>query len=159
MRVAYTDAKNPETFPVAQSFDTVVCLNVVEHIQDDAAALRNVWNVLEPGGRAIILVPSGPKLYGSLDEVLGHFRRYTRQQLVEVAERSGFRVEKVLQFNRPGVLAWWLNGRILRRKKFGLAQIRLLNLMTPVFRLLDNWLPLPPLSIIAILRKDEHSQG
>ena len=114
---------------------------------------------LEPGGRAIILVPCGPKLYGSLDEVLGHFRRYTREQLVEVAERSGFRVERVLKFNRPGVLAWWLNGRILRRKKFGLAQIRLLNLMTPVFRLLDNWFPLPPLSIIAILRKDEHSQG
>jgi glycosyltransferase involved in cell wall biosynthesis len=159
MRVAYTDAENPETFPVGQSLDTVVCLNVVEHIQNDAAALRNVWDVLEPGGRAIILVPCGPKLYGSLDEVLGHFRRYTRQQLVEVAERSGFRVENVLEFNRPGVLAWWLNGRILRRKKFGLAQIRLLNLMTPVFRLLDNWLPLPPLSIIAILRKDEHSQG
>src|SRR5580700_10795374 len=96
MRVAYTDAENPETFPAGQSFDTVVCLNVVEHVQDDAAALRNVWNVLDPGGRAIILVPCGPKLYGTLDEVLGHFRRYTRQQLIEVAERSGFRVEKML---------------------------------------------------------------
>src|SRR5580658_9968328 len=89
MRVAYTDAENPETFPAGQSFDTVVCLNVVEHVQDDAAALRNVWNVLDPSGRAIILVPCGPKLYGTLDEVLGHFRRYTRQQLIEVAERSG----------------------------------------------------------------------
>jgi hypothetical protein len=68
-------------------------------------------------------------------------------------------VEKILKFNRPGVLAWWLNGRVLRRKTFGLGQIRLLNIMTPVFRLLDNWLPLPPLSIIAILRKDEGSQG
>jgi glycosyltransferase involved in cell wall biosynthesis len=159
MRVAYTDAENPETFPAGQSFDTIVCLNVVEHVQDDAAALRNVWNVLDPGGRAIILVPCGPKLYGTLDEVLGHFRRYTRQQLIEVAERSGFRVEKVLGFNRTGVVAWWLNGRVLRRKTFGLAQIRLLNVMTPIFRLLDNWLPLPPLSIIAILRKDEHSQS
>jgi len=157
--VAYTDAENPETFPAGQSFNTVVCLNVVEHIQDDAAALRNVWNVLDQGGRAIVLVPCGPKLYGSLDEVLGHFRRYTRQQLVELGERSGFHVEKVLEFNRPGVVAWWLNGRILHRKKFGLAQIRLLNFMTPVFRLLDNWLPLPPLSIIAILRKDENSQS
>ncbi|HEX2775636.1 MAG TPA: hypothetical protein VHN10_03230, partial [Candidatus Acidoferrales bacterium] len=81
------------------------------------------------------------------------------EQLVEVAQRAGFRVEKVLKFNRPGVVAWWLNGRVLRRKTFGLGQIRLLNVMTPVFRLLDNWLPLPPLSIIAILRKGESSQS
>jgi SAM-dependent methyltransferase len=159
MRVARTDAENAETFPTGQSFDTVICLNVVEHIQDDAGALRNVWNILDQGGLAIILVPCGPKLYGSLDEVLGHFRRYTEEQLVEVAQRAGFRVEKVLKFNRPGVVAWWLNGRVLRRKTFGLGQIRLLNIMTPVFRLLDNWLPLPPLSIIAILRKDESSQS
>jgi SAM-dependent methyltransferase len=159
MRVARTDAEKAETFPTGQSFDTVICLNVVEHIQDDFSALRNVWNVLENGGRAIILVPYGPKLYGSLDEVLGHFRRYTEEQLVEVALRAGFGVERVLKFNRPGVVAWWLNGRVLRRKTFGLGQIRLLNIMTPVFRLLDNWLPLPPLSIIAILRKGESSQS
>jgi glycosyltransferase involved in cell wall biosynthesis len=158
MRVARTDAENAETFPARQSFDTVICLNVVEHIQDDAGALRNVWNILDNGGRAIVLVPYGPKLYGSLDEVLGHFRRYTQEQLVEVAQRAGFRVEQVLKFNRPGVVAWWLNGRVLRRKTFGLGQIRLLNIMTPVFRLLDNWLPLPPLSIIGIMRKGDGSE-
>lgn len=159
MRVARTDAEDRETFPSGQSFDTVICLNVIEHVRNDTDALRNVWNALEDGGRAIILVPYGPKLYGSLDEVLGHFRRYTQEQLTEVGERAGFRVEKILKFNRPGVPAWWLNGRILRRKTFGLGQIRLLNIMTPIFRLLDDWLPLPPLSIIAILRKGEGNRG
>jgi hypothetical protein len=110
---------------------------------------------LEESGRAIVLVPYGPGLYGTLDEVLGHFRRYTEEQLVAVAEKAGFRVERVLKFNRPGVPAWWLNGRILHRKTFGLAQIRVLNLLTPLFRLVDGWLPLPPLSIIAILRKED----
>jgi len=86
--------------------------------------------------------------------VLAHCRRYTRQQLVKVAQQAGFRVEKVLKFNRPGVLAWWLNGRVLRRRTFGLAQIRMLNLLTPMFRVLDSWLPLPPLSLIAILCKE-----
>jgi glycosyltransferase involved in cell wall biosynthesis len=155
MQVAYTDAMNAESYPAGHSFDTVVCLNVVEHVQDDVGALRNVWNVLEPGGRAIVLVPCGPNLYGSLDEVLGHFRRYTHDQLVGVAQQAGFRVEKVLKFNRPGVFAWWLNGRILKRKTFGLGQIRLLNLLTPIFRILDPLLPLPPLSIIGILRKQD----
>jgi glycosyltransferase involved in cell wall biosynthesis len=158
MRVAYTDAMDGATFPKGQSFDTVVCLNVVEHVQDDLGALRNVWNALSDGGRAIILVPCGPKLYGTLDEVLGHFRRYTREQLVGVAEQAGFRVEHVLNFNRPGVPAWWLNGRFLHRKTFGLGQIRILNILTPVFRVVDPWLPLPPLSIIAILRK-ENEEG
>jgi glycosyltransferase involved in cell wall biosynthesis len=154
MRVAHTNAMDAGTFPTGQSFDTVVCLNVVEHVEDDLGALRNIWNALGDGGRAIILVPCGPGLYGTLDEVLGHFRRYTREQLVGVAEQAGFRVEQVLKFNRPGVLAWWFNGRVLHRKTFGLGQIRLLNILTPVFRLVDSWLPLSPLSIIAILRKE-----
>jgi glycosyltransferase involved in cell wall biosynthesis len=154
MHVAYTNAMEGETFPTGQSFDTVVCLNVVEHVEDDLGALRNIWNALGDGGRAVILVPCGPQLYGSLDEVLGHFRRYTREQLIGVAEQAGFRVEQVLKFNRPGVVAWWLNGRILHRRTFGLGQIRMLNILTPIFRLMDSWLPLPPLSIIAILRKE-----
>jgi glycosyltransferase involved in cell wall biosynthesis len=157
MRVARTNAMERESYPRGQSFDTVVCLNVIEHVEDDLQALRNVRDALEVGGRAIILVPYGPGLYGTLDEVLGHFRRYTREQLAGVAERAGFRVEHVLKFNRPGVPAWWLNGRVLHRRTFGLGQIRMLNLLTPLFRLIDPWLPLPPLSIIAILRKDTDS--
>jgi glycosyltransferase involved in cell wall biosynthesis len=154
MRVAHTNAMEQESYPRGQSFDTVVCLNVIEHVEDDLQALRNVRDSLEEGGRAIILVPYGPGLYGSLDEVLGHFRRYTKEQLVAVARKAGFRVEQVLKFNRPGMPAWWLNGRILHRRTFGLGQIRLLNLLTPLFRLMDSWLPLPPLSIIGILRKE-----
>ena len=154
MRVALTNAMDRDSYPREQAFDTVVCLNVIEHVEDDLQALRNIRDTLEEGGRAIILVPCGPGLYGTLDEVLGHFRRYTKEQLVGVARDAGFQVEQVLSFNRPGVPAWWLNGRVLHRKTFGLGQIRMLNLLTPLFRLLDPWLPLPPLSIIAILRKE-----
>ncbi len=159
MRVAFTDAAEPATFPTGQAFDTVVCLNVVEHVQDDIAALRNIRNALADRGRAIILVPYGPWLFGTLDEVLGHFRRYTPDELASVCGEAGFEVERILNFNKPGVPAWWLNGRILRRKTFGLAQIRLLNVLTPLFRLVDSWLPLPPLSIIAILRKEAAPAG
>lgn len=155
MEVAHTDASSLASYPPGQTFDTIVCLNVVEHLEDDLGALRNIWNVLEDGGRAIILVPCGPNLYGTLDEVLGHCRRYTVEQLVDVAKRAGFAVDRVLKFNRPGVIGWWLNGKILRRRTFGLAQIRLLNLLTPLFRVIDSSLPLPPLSIIAVLKKTE----
>jgi glycosyltransferase involved in cell wall biosynthesis len=153
MRVGYTDGEKGESYPKEQKFDTVICLNVVEHLADDLAALNNIRGVLEDGGRAIVLVPCGPWLFGTLDEVLGHHRRYTRKQLTELVERAGFHLEKVLEFNRIGVIAWWLNARLLRRRTFGLWQIKLLNLLTPLFRVLDNFLPLPPLSLIAILSK------
>jgi glycosyltransferase involved in cell wall biosynthesis/phospholipid N-methyltransferase len=155
LHVAYTNAMEGDTFPTGQAFDTIVCLNVVEHVEDDLGALQNIRNALEPGGHAVILVPCGPGLYGTLDEVLGHFRRYTEDKLAGVAQQAGFTVEKILKFNRPGVPAWWLNGRILRKRTFDLSQIRMLNMLTPLFRLMDSWLPLPPLSLIAILRKDE----
>ena len=156
MQVAHMDAQVGETYP-GQSFDTVVCLNVVEHLEDDLGAMRNLWSVLDDGGRAIVLVPQGPKLYGTLDQVLGHCRRYTEDQFTHLAQRAGFHVEQVLKFNRPGVIGWWLNGKVLRRRKFGLGQIRLLNVLTPLFRVLDPWIPLPPLSIIGILKKDQGS--
>jgi glycosyltransferase involved in cell wall biosynthesis/phospholipid N-methyltransferase len=155
MQVAHIDASAGQTYPEGQTFDTVVCLNVVEHLEDDRGALENIRRVLEDGGRAIILVPYGPKLYGTLDEVLGHRRRYTEDRLIDVSQRAGFVVDEVLKFNRPGVVGWWLNGKVFRRRNFGLGQIRLLNTLTPLFRLVDPWIPLPPLSIIAILRKDD----
>ena len=155
MRVAHTNAMQGETSPTGQRFDTVVCLNVVEHVEDDLAALQNIRNALEEGGCAVVLVPCGPWLYGTLDEVLGHCRRYTEETLRDVAGRAGFRVERVLKFNRAGVPAWWMNGKILKRRTFGMGQIRILNAMTPLFRLVDGWLPLPPLSLIAILRKGD----
>lgn len=153
LRVASVDATDAGSYPAGESFDTVICLNVVEHLADDHEALRNIWNVLEEGGRAIVLVPNGPKLFGTLDEVLGHCRRYTEDQLLQAGQAAGFQPEQLLKFNRPGVVAWWLNGQVLRRTTFGLGQIRLLNFLTPLFRVIDSWLPLPPLSLIAIFRK------
>ncbi len=153
LQVCYTDGEKGETFP-NQRFDTVVCLNVVEHLADDRAALRNIFEALVDGGRAIILVPCGQWLFGTLDTALGHHRRYSRERLKKVAVSAGFAVEEVLSFNRVGIAAWWLNGRVFRRTDFGLWQIKMLNLLTPLFRLLDRCLPVPPLSLIAILRKD-----
>jgi hypothetical protein len=71
--------------------------------------------------------------------------------LQKLAENAGFRVSKILDFNRASVPGWWLNGKLLRRKKFGLGQMKLLNLLVPLFRNADRWLPTPPLSLIAIL--------
>ena len=153
MKVGFTDAEQVATYPRDQKFDTVICLNVVEHLADDRGAVLNIRSALDAGGHAIILVPCGPNLYGTLDEVLGHQRRYTRDSLEKLIISANFELEKMIEFNRVGVVAWWVNGRLLRRRTFGLWQIKALNVMTPVFRAIDKVLPLPPLSLIAVIRK------
>jgi glycosyltransferase involved in cell wall biosynthesis len=157
LQVGYTDAGAGETYPQSE-FDTVICLNVVEHLEDDVKALRNIRGSLEKDGRAIILVPNGPGLYGTLDKVLGHYRRYTRDQLVEACARAGFRVEKVIKFNRIGSPGWWWNGKVLKKTTFGFWQIKLLNSLVPFVRPIDRFLPLPHLSWIVILRVEERRQ-
>ena len=151
--VTLTDVTRGESFPrIPGGFDTVVCLNVVEHVDDDLGAMRNIREVLAPGGRAIVLVPRGPDLFGTLDEVLGHKRRYTDVSLTRLAKEAGFEVQELLHFNRIGTPAWWLNGKLLKRQSFGLIQVKALNVLTPLFRMIDRGLPFPPLSLIALLR-------
>ena len=150
--VAYCDVTDLATFPRGAAFDTVICLNVIEHVEDDRAALRNIRSVLAPDGRAIVLVPQGPSNFGTLDEVLGHVRRYTRESLAAAADDAGYEIAELRGFNRLGSIAWFLNGRVFRRRSFGFVQIKLLNLLVPVMRLVDAALPLPPLSLIAILK-------
>ncbi|HVN29101.1 MAG TPA: bifunctional glycosyltransferase/class I SAM-dependent methyltransferase [Candidatus Binataceae bacterium] len=151
MKVAFCDVTDVKSFPENERFDTVVSLNVIEHVDDDRAALNNIKSRLVPGGRAIVLVPQGPGNFGTLDEVLGHRRRYTRESLARLAADCGFEVREILQFNRIGSLAWYLNGKLLRRRSFGLGQVWSLNVLTPLMRRLDTILPLPPLSLIGVL--------
>jgi len=135
---------------LGEQFDTVVCLNVVEHVEDDLAALRNIRSVLAPGGRAIILAPQDQAIYGSLDRVLGHYRRYSEGELRSRMEQSGFRVEEVIHFNRVTRPGWILNGRVLRRQSFSRLQLRLFDALVPLWRRIDRLLPWPAVSLIAV---------
>jgi SAM-dependent methyltransferase len=153
LRVAHTDGCVAKTFPPERDFDTVICLNVLEHVDDGLGLMKNISAVLAADGRAIILVPQGQWLYSTLDEALGHRLRYSSRELIALGRQAGFELDGLLRFNRPGIIAWWLNGKILRRRTFGLWQVKTLNLLTPLFRRLDSWLPLPSLSLIAIFRK------
>jgi glycosyltransferase involved in cell wall biosynthesis len=136
-----------------ESMDSVVCLNVLEHVDDDLACARNMYDVLSGNGRAIVLAPQGPNLFGRLDEVLGHRRRYTRESLQAVLERAGFVVEKVIGFNRISWPAWYAAGKLLRRSRLSRGLLRIFDASVFLWRRIDRMLPLPPISLIAIARK------
>jgi SAM-dependent methyltransferase len=154
LKSSYCDVNALNSFPPsADGYDTIICLNVIEHVGDDRKALMNIKAALSETGRAIVLVPQGPWNFGTLDEVLGHHRRYTRQTLIDLATVCGLEIKSLIEFNRTGTIAWFLNGRILKRRVFGIGQIWLLNLITPLVRRLDSLLPIPPLSLIAVMAK------
>jgi len=140
--------------PYQSQFDTVICVNVLEHIEDDLTGLRNIYRALNPEGVAIILVPNGQWLFSTLDGVLGHYRRYSDIRLVVTMERAGFYIESVItSFNRIGVPAWFLNGKILHRKHFSSFQVKSLNMTQGILRLLNGVLFWHGLSTIAVGRK------
>ena len=151
LRVMKIDAGDREHFSELESqFDTVLMLNVLEHLADEQEALRNIWSALEPGGRAIILVPNHPSLYGTLDKVLGHRERYTVEKLRASLIATGFRVEKIFDFNRVSVPGWWFNGKILRRKRVSRVQLKLMELAMPLLKRIDPLWPWSGYSIIAL---------
>jgi len=154
LSVSYLDLNDVSTFRDAgERFDTVICLNVIEHLDDDEQAVKNIAELLDDKGRAIVLVPRGQWLFGSQDQVLGHRRRYSEDDLKSVCDVAGLKVKEIIAFNRMSIVPWWINGRILKRRTFGRSQIFVLNLLTPVFRRIDKFLPWPSLSLIAILEK------
>jgi SAM-dependent methyltransferase len=98
----------------ALNVDSVMTFNVLEHIEDDVAALRSIASVLKPGGSVAVLVPAFPGVFGAMDRGVGHIRRYRRPDLVRKMQRAGFSVSEAHYVNMPGYLAWFINGRVLR---------------------------------------------
>jgi SAM-dependent methyltransferase len=130
--------------------DTVVALNVVEHIADDVEALRSIATMLRPRGRVVVLVPAMPALFGSLDRELGHQRRYTRGSLIRTISAAGFQVQSAFYFNLLGMLGWWFNARVRTAPRIPAAQLRYFETLVPILRMEDH-LPLPfGQSVIAI---------
>jgi len=133
--------------------DTILCLNVLEHVADDRTALRRLAESLVPGGRLILLVPAHHRLYGAIDRAIHHQRRYEGEELRARLAEAGFAVEHVEFFNRLGVLGWYLNSVLLRRTHVPGVQLRLQNALVPLLRA-ESRLSLPfGLSLVAVGRR------
>jgi len=96
---------------LAESCDLVLCQNVLEHIEDDAAATEAMARAVRPGGTLLVLVPAHPRLFGALDRNYGHFRRYDRERLERVVTGAGMRLDRLYSFNLLGIAGWWAKNR------------------------------------------------
>ena len=126
------------------SFDTVVSSNVLEHIEDDVGAVRNLRRLLRPGGHALLLVPAHRWLFSPIDRGLSHFRRYTTGDFRNLAVSSGLELVRARYFNPLAVLGWWVNGKVLRRSTLSAGQLRVYSrFLLGLTALLDRVNPFP----------------
>jgi SAM-dependent methyltransferase len=134
--------------------DTLICVNVLEHLSNDQQVLERCFRLLPPGGRFLLFVPAFQFLFGTMDLSYGHFRRYSLPGLKEKVLRAGFEVEYCRYLNLLGILGWWFNGKILRRKIIPKSQMMLYNHVVRFSSKIERFLPKPiGLSLYCAARK------
>lgn len=135
-------------------FDSVLYVNVLEHIEDDAGELARARDALGPTGHLLIFVPALPWLFSELDKSVGHFRRYLKKDLIQLVERSGFCVLKARYFDVAGVLPWYVNFVLLKNNIGGGGVALYDKLVVPAMRVVEG-LKAPPIgkNVLLVARR------
>lgn len=157
IRVDQCDLTSPSDYEKWQDedLDTVFCSNVLEHLEPDQQVLTSFHDTLAPGGHCVIVVPAGPWLYTVMDTELGHFRRYTEEELAEKMKEAGFDVVFKRTFSKLGSLSWAVSGHVLKRRHLSPRQMIWFDRILPIAKLLEHVLPVPGMSLIMVGRKPE----
>jgi SAM-dependent methyltransferase len=150
------DLINEWDFLPEGSADTILIMDAVEHFKDDQLLIRKAAAILAPAGKLLIKVPAQPRLYSSIDEASGHYRRYDAPALRQLAQQAGLTIEKITNSNAIGSMAY----RFKRQKKrnfsgtFSGTQLKLINVTIPLIRMTDI-LPLPGLSLLCVMTRSK----
>ena len=141
--------------------DSIVLVNVLEHIAEDQAFLNDAYATLIPGGTLLLLVPALPRIYGSLDQAFGHYRRYTKTSLASKLHVAGFGIIRLAYVNLLGIAGWFFTGRVLRRMTLQSRYVRWYDqwVIPWLSRLEERWEPPCGQSLIVIARKFEPTRG
>lgn len=141
------------TMDCTQKFDTIIMLDVLEHIKDDVSVLRRLREYLTPTGRLIVKVPAIESLYNSLDKAVGHHRRYSAKTLSSAITQANFSTPTLQYFNLVGIFGWWLNGALGKVTPPG-EQVGWFDKCVPLFQAVEGVVPSPTgLSLFAIAQK------
>lgn len=141
------------------SCDSVVLINVLEHVDHEEDLLRAIHRSLAPGGTLLLFVPALPGLYGSLDAAFGHVRRYRKAELHALLSRVGFDVVGLRYFNLLGTVTWFLAGKVFKRTALGPWSVWFYDrlFMSWIPRLERRWEPVIGQSLLAAARVSPHS--
>ena len=139
--------------PLDDSVESVLCLNVLEYVDDPQITLAAIRQTLQVNGILLVLVPQGPGLYGSIDKTLGHRRRFEAQEIRQLLESNGFELERWYQLNKIGAPAWWFYGRVLNSKHISKVTLKLFDKTVWLWRWIEPVLPWKGVSLIAVAKR------
>ncbi|HBY61352.1 MAG TPA: glycosyl transferase [Solibacterales bacterium] len=158
VEVRKLDPSAAEDFAGLESgFDTALCLNVLEFLDDPGPTLSALNRCLKPGGVLLVLVPQGRGLFGGLDRTLGHRRRFERSELADLLAAAGFESGQTYQVNKIGKPAWWLFGKVLGRRRLGKVSLKLFDKSVWFWRRAEAILPWRGLTLVIVARKSPDS--
>jgi SAM-dependent methyltransferase len=121
-------------------YDCVVTMNVVEHVEDDVLALKNINSLLKHGGILVMLVPANRFLYNTLDKALGHYRRYNRKMIKTLFEKADFEKQHIQYFNAAAIPGWFITGAVLKNTVLHAGPMQFYNSLVPLFKIVDRCL-------------------
>jgi glycosyltransferase involved in cell wall biosynthesis len=153
VEVAECNPAQSESFVWQEEFDSALIVNVLEGIEKPEVPLQGLHNALEPGGKIVILAPLGRSLYGSVDAGMGQLRRFEKSELERLLADAGFTVEKAIEINKAGRVAWWISSKLLGRKRLSKLSLKIFDKTVWLCRMLDAVLPWSGLSVIMVARK------
>lgn len=153
-QVGLGDIENNKYFFRDQKFDSIVCLNVLEHIQDDKETIKNMQELLKTDGYLILLIPAHNFLYGAIDKSIGHFRRYAKSQIRNALEDIGFKIIKCQMINFLGGIGWWISSKLFSEAQVSENKIKVFNFIAPMILPLEDIIE-PPIgtSILIVAKK------
>ncbi|MFH1641352.1 MAG: glycosyltransferase [Nanoarchaeota archaeon] len=147
-----------EILNLSMHYDTILCINVLEHLQNDNQSLKNINELLIEGGKLILVIPNCPYSYNSLDKTLGHEKRYKVQDIKNLLNMSGFKIKYLKTLNKIGMLGWFINGSLLKRTRFSKIELKIYDCFVWFWKLVDPFLPWPGQSIIAVGEKSTNKE-
>jgi SAM-dependent methyltransferase len=155
IEIAQGDLEAGAEFWQAKQIDTIVCLDLLEHVRDDISLLRSFFGIIQEGGHLLLKAPACKWLFGSIDIASAHYRRYTPGELRRKAEAVGWETIRADYMNIAGVIPYWVKSRILKKelnfsRTFRPWQLKVVERIVPLLKSLDR-ITGPPIGQAAIL--------
>lgn len=143
-----------------KKIDTIINLDVLEHLPDDDAILKLFYETLTPGGHLLLKTPAHQLLFCEIDKASHHFRRYSKKELKTKIKRAGFKIKTISYMNMPGAVLYFIKGKILKKTTnfsttISHKNIRLMNKLIPLIRIFEKIFPVFfGLSVILVAQKE-----
>lgn len=149
------DLENKIDCDSVRGVDAAFALNVMEHVENDVQAINNIYEMLNPGGRLILLVPAHMFLFNCIDITVDHYRRYNKKLMLDKVSQTKFKVKSLFYFNFLSILGWYWNGSVLKKEILNENALRFFNFLVPALKFIETYILRKKigLSLVVVLEK------